>query len=157
MFGKAVEIVVYDVLGHELPAGMAVLFDSYGTESGGRNVFVQVQADRWLVRDAKNPGLHMVPMTPSTAAQECADADAGLFLLLQAAELSREWQSEIVVVQLDVKKAFDHEDHRAAFKAMRVQSLSPFLMALIAAIWSGSCMTARVYPRVHWSLKSSLQ
>ena len=38
-------------------------------------------------------------------------ADAGLFLLLQAAELSREWQSEIVVVQLDVKKAFDHVDH----------------------------------------------
>ena len=33
-------------------------------------------------------------------------ADAGLFLLLKAAELSREWQREIVVVQLDVKKAF---------------------------------------------------
>ena len=38
-------------------------------------------------------------------------ADAGLFLLLQAAELSREWQKEIAVVQLDVKKAFDHVDH----------------------------------------------
>ena len=32
-------------------------------------------------------------------------ADAGLFLLLQAAELWTEWQREIVVVQLDVKKA----------------------------------------------------
>ena len=49
-------------------------------------------------------------------------ADAGLFLLLKAAELSREWQKEIVMVQLDVKKAFDHVDHRAAFKAMRVQT-----------------------------------
>ena len=46
-------------------------------------------------------------------------ADAGLFLLLQAADLSRDWQRELVVVQLDVKKAFDHVDHRAAFKAMR--------------------------------------
>ena len=53
-------------------------------------------------------------------------ADAGLFLLLQAAELSREWQKEIVVVQLDVTNAFDHVDHRAASKAMRSQNLSPF-------------------------------
>ena len=69
-------------------------------------------------------------------------ADAGLFLLLKAAELSREWQREIVVVQLDVKKAFDHVDHRAAFKAMKLQGVSLFSMALIAAIWSGSCMKA---------------
>ena len=47
-------------------------------------------------------------------------ADAGLFLLLKAAELSREWQREIVVVQLDVKKAFDHVDHRAAFQGNEI-------------------------------------
>ena len=35
----------------------------------------------------------------------------------------------IVVVQLDVQKAFDHVEHRAAFKAMTLQSLSPFSMA----------------------------
>ena len=35
-------------------------------------------------------------------------ADAGVFLLLKAAEVSRDLQKEIVVVQLDVKKAFDH-------------------------------------------------
>ena len=57
-------------------------------------------------------------------------ADAGLFLLLKAAELSREWQNEIVVVQLDVKKAFDHVDHRAAFKAMKLQGVSFFLDGL---------------------------
>ena len=34
-------------------------------------------------------------------------ADAGMFLLVKAAELSREWQQEMVMVQLDVKKAFD--------------------------------------------------
>ena len=46
--------------------------------------------------------------------------DAGLFLLLKAAELSREWQREIVVVQLDVKKAFDHVDHRAALQGNEI-------------------------------------
>ena len=71
-------------------------------------------------------------------------ADAGLFLLLHAAELSREWQREIVVVQLDVKKAFDHVDHRAALKAMKLLDVSPFSMALIAAIWNGNCMEARL-------------
>ena len=44
----------------------------------------------------------------------------------------------IVVVQLDVNKAFDHVDHRAAFKAMRLQGVSPLSTALIAAIWNGS-------------------
>ena len=72
-------------------------------------------------------------------------ADAGLFLLLKAAELSPEWEREVVVVQLDVKKAFDHVDHRAAFKAMKLQGVSLFTMAfLIAAIWNGSCMKARL-------------
>ena len=46
-------------------------------------------------------------------------ADAELFLLLKAAELSREWPKEIVVLQLDLKKAFDHVEHRAAFFAER--------------------------------------
>ena len=49
-----------------------------------------------------------------------------------------------MVVQLDVKKAFDHVDHRAAFKAMKLQGVSLFSMALIAAIWNGSCMKARL-------------
>ena len=73
-----------------------------------------------------------------------AHADAGLFLLLQAAELSREWQREMVVVQLDVREAFDHVEHRAAFKAMKLQGLSLFSKALIAAIWRGSCMRETV-------------
>ena len=48
------------------------------------------------------------------------------------------------MVQLDVKKAFDHVDHRAAFRAMKLQGVSFFSMALIAAIWNGSCMKARL-------------
>ena len=35
-----------------------------------------------------------------------------------------------MVVQPYVKKAFDHVDHRAAFKAMRLQSLSFFFDGL---------------------------
>ena len=46
------------------------------------------------------------------------------------------------MVQLDVKKAFDHVDHRAAFRAMKLQGVSLFSMALIAAIWNGSCTKA---------------
>ena len=36
-------------------------------------LFDQVQADPWLVHDAKNPGLRMAQFTPSTAVRECAD------------------------------------------------------------------------------------
>ena len=73
MSGKACEIVVGDVLGRELPGGTAVLSDGCGTESGRCNVFVQVRADRQLVRDAKNLGLRMAQVTPSTAVRKCAD------------------------------------------------------------------------------------
>ena len=54
--------------------------------------------------------------------------------------VSRTAEREIVVVQSDVKKVFGHVEYRAAFKAMRLQSS----MALIAAIWSGSCVKARL-------------
>ena len=59
-----------------------------------------------------------------TAFVSKTDADAGLFLLLP------EWPREIVVVHLDVKKAFDHVDHRAAFKAMKLQGVSPIFDGL---------------------------
>ena len=35
-------------------------------------------------------------------------------------------------------------DHRAAFKAMKLQGVSLFSMAQIAAIWNGSCVKARL-------------
>ena len=35
-------------------------------------------------------------------------------------------------------------DHRATFKAMKLQGVSFFSMALTAAIWNGSCMKARL-------------
>ena len=124
--GKTGEIAVRDVLGHGLPGGVDVLLDGNGTKSCGCYELVHVQADRWFVCDAKNPGSSRSPPLRHESVQTAfvpkTHADAGLFLLLKAAELSREWQKEIVMVQLDVKKAFDHVDHRAAFKAMRVQT-----------------------------------
>ena len=69
MSGKAGEIVVRDVLGHELSGGMAVLSDCCGSESGGYDVFDQVQADRLLMRDAKSLGLRVAQATlPKTYA-----------------------------------------------------------------------------------------
>ena len=133
MSGKTGEIVVDDVLGYVFPGRLAVTLTVMV-----RNVLDEVQANWWAVCDAKSLGL-CVPLryeSVQTAFVPKTHADAGLFLLLQAAEVSREWQREIVVVQLDVKKAFDHVDHRAAFKAMRLRSVSPFSMAVIAAIWN---------------------
>ena len=150
MFGETGEIVVDDVLGCDLPGRLAVFVDGDGSESGGCNVLDQVQAYCWTVCDAESLGLRLAQVAPSSEIRERANSvraeDArrcwAVSLLLQAAELSREWQREMVVVQLDVKKAFDHVDHPAASKAMKLQGVSLFSMALIAAIWSGSCMKA---------------
>ena len=49
MIGKIGEIAVSDVLVHELPGGVDVLF-------GGCHVLVHVQVGRWFVCDAKNLG-----------------------------------------------------------------------------------------------------
>ncbi|CAE8618348.1 unnamed protein product [Polarella glacialis] len=65
-------------------------------------------------------------------------------MINRAAELSREWRVPLVLAQLDVKKAFDHVDHRAAFEAMRLQGISLHAIALIAAIWACSVVTARL-------------
>ena len=146
MFGEVGEVAVVGVLERGFPGRLAVFVDGNGPESGGCNVLDQVQANRWTVCDAKSLWLKSLPPlrfeSVQTAFVPKTHSDTGLFLLLKAAELSREWQREIVVVQLDVKKAFDHVDHRAAFKAMKLQGVSLFSMALIAAIWNGSCMKA---------------
>jgi hypothetical protein len=71
-------------------------------------------------------------------------ADTGVFMINKAAELSREWRVPLFLAQLDVKKAFDHVDHRAAFKAMRLQGISLQAIALIAAIWAHSVVSVRL-------------
>ena len=61
-----------------------------------------VQAYSWTVCDAESLGLRLAQVTPSTETRELqtafvpkTHADDGLFLLLKAAELSREWQREL--------------------------------------------------------------
>ena len=87
--GKTGKSAVRDVLGHELPGGVDVLFDGNGSKSCGCKTPGQVQADCWIVRDETSTGLHLAELAPSTAERECSDcglcrrtlADAGLFLL----------------------------------------------------------------------------
>ena len=149
MFGTTGEVAVVDVLEHGFSGRLAVFVDGDGSESGGSNVLDQVQPIAGLYAMRKVLGYvwlkSLLPLrykSVQTAFVPKTHADAGLFLLLQAAELSREWQKEIVVVHLDVKKTFDLVDHRAAFKAMKLQSVSLLSMAWTAAIWNGSCMKA---------------
>ena len=142
MSGEAGEVAVADVLEYGFSGRLAVFVDGDGSESGGCNVLDEVRIPiPGLCLMRKVLGYvwlkSLLPLryeSVQTAFVPKTHADAGLFLLLKAAELSREWQREIVVVQLDVKKAFDHVDHRVAFRAMKLQGVSLFSMALIAAI-----------------------
>ena len=52
--GSIGKIVVRDVVGHELPGGVDVLFYSDGTQKFCCNVRGPVQADGWIVRGEKN-------------------------------------------------------------------------------------------------------
>ena len=131
MCGKAGKILVCDVLGHELPGGMAVLFCSYGSESGGCNVCVQVQADRYFVREkswahgGSNHSLHCD--TRVCSRRLCRKLTQMLVLvLLQAAELSR----EIVVEQLDVKKGIRPRGPSWCFQGNEITKFEPILDSL---------------------------
>ena len=64
-----------------------------------------------------------------------AHACGGAHLLLRVAELSREWDKPACVAQLDLKKAFDHVSHVAAFDAMNQQKVPLAAQALIAKLW----------------------
>ena len=96
MSRKTGKITVRDVLGHEVPGGVDVLFDGKGTKNSGCNELGQVQADRWFVCDAKNPAVRLAQVAPlrhesvQTTFVPKTHPDAGLFLLLKSAELSRE-------------------------------------------------------------------
>lgn len=68
----------------------------------------------------------------------------GVHTILRAAELAREWRVPLRMAQLDLKKAFDHVDHRAAFDAMKLQGVSMHSMALIAQIWHQSVIKVKL-------------
>ena len=123
MFGTTGEVAVVDVLEHGFPGRLAVFVDGDGSESGGATCLTKFRPIAGLCAMRKVLGYVWLKSLPPLSYESVqtsfvpkTHADAGLFLLLKAAELSREWQSEVVVVQLDAKKAFDHVDHRAAFQ-----------------------------------------
>ncbi len=64
--------------------------------------------------------------------------------LSRAAEVSGEWKRHLAICQIDIRKAFGHVDHRAAFAAVRRKSFTPYTIALIAAIWNASIVTAKL-------------
>ena len=55
--------------------------------------------------------------------------------MLRVAELAREWSVSVCIAQLDLKKAFDHVSHIAAFDAMDEQKVPMAAQALIAKLW----------------------
>ena len=165
--GKTGKIAVDDVLGYVLPGGLAVLVDGNGSESCGCNLLDQVQADSRSVCDAESLGLRVAQVTPTTEIRERANS-------VCAEDARRCWavfavaSSRIVERMAEKNCAFDHVDHRATFKAMKLQGVSLFSMALIAAIWNGSCLKERLersrrakfgraegFLKGRWSLQSS--
>ena len=123
-----------DVL-KELPPGLSGKTgkSAVGDVLGNCNEPGQIQADRWVVRDEVSIVLRWAQLTSSVAVRE----DTRECCVALATEGGR---AVADIICGDVKKAFD----RAALKAMRLQSLSPVSMALISAIWCGSCMKARL-------------
>ena len=124
------------MLGFDFPGGWTLLVEGNDSESGGCKLLGQVQAGSRTVCDAKILGLRVAQVTNSIEKRKrangvCAEDTCRCWtvLVLQVAELSREWQGDIVVVQWDMKKAFDHVDHRAAFKSMKLQGVDLFSMA----------------------------
>lgn len=83
-------------------------------------------------------------MSSQTAFVKGSHANMGPHLILRLAELTREWRLSFCVAQLDLRKAFDHIDHRAAFRAMSLQGISLHAQALMAKIWSLSAIKAKL-------------
>ena len=52
-----------------------------------------------------------------------------------AAEKAREWGQELVVAQIDIKKAFDHVDRERALQALRRKGASRHHLAWLAKMW----------------------
>ena len=114
--GKTGMSTVEDVLGHEVPARVVVPVNGHGPEGRGCIEPCEVQDDLrgcvrceryWAMSGSKRCPVHCARQSRQRLFVPKTHADAGMFLLVKAAELSREWQQEMVMVQLDVKKAFD--------------------------------------------------
>ena len=55
----------------------------------------------------------------------------GVYVLKRAAELAREWAVPMVIVQLDLKKAFDRIRHSEVLRCLRKKGVSTQLLAVL--------------------------
>ena len=119
------------------------MFVDGGSESGRSDVLDQVQTYCWTVCDAKSLGLPLAQVTPSTALQKCADCvcaeDTCRCLFVLAVE------SGGTVSRVAERNCGGTAGREESVRSRGSPSgLQGNAMALIAAIWSGSCMKARL-------------
>ena len=82
--------------------------------------------------------------TFQTAFVKGTHAMHGVFALLKAAELSKQWGEPLYVAQLDLKKAFDHVDRGAAIDALKLQGASLHTIAWITQLWDSHSLEMRM-------------
>ena len=83
-------------------------------------------------------------MTAQTAFIKGSHACMGVHVIQRVAELAREWRLPVCMAQVDLRKAFDHVNHRAAIDAMKLQGISLQAQALMAKIWQQSSIKAKL-------------
>ena len=71
-------------------------------------------------------------------------ASHGVFTLKRAAELARAWDVPLVVVQLDLKKAFDRVSHISVLACLRRKGVSTQLLAVLAQMWERSTVRGKL-------------
>ena len=112
------------MLGYDFPGGWALFVDDdEWLRKWWCNLLDQVQACSRTVCDAKILGLRVAQVT---SIEKRKRANGVCCKMQKSRENGRE---DIAVTQWDMKKAFDHVDHRAVFKAMKLQGVSLFSMA----------------------------
>jgi hypothetical protein len=82
--------------------------------------------------------------TAQTAFIPGSHACMGVHVILRVAELAREWRIPVCIAQVDLCKAFDHVDHRAAFDAMQMQGIPLQTQALMAKVWQLTNIKAKL-------------
>ena len=128
-----------------------MFFDGNGPESGGCNVLDQVQANCWTEWDARSLGLCMAHVTLTAAIRECADgggAEDGCgcwpVLVVASCRIVERVAERNCGCTTGREEGVRSRGSSSGLQGNEIQSVSPFSIALIAAIWSGSCMKARL-------------
>jgi hypothetical protein len=82
--------------------------------------------------------------TLQTAFVKGVDAAQGVYSLKRAAELSREWNTPLFAIQIDLKKAFDQISHASVVSALKRKGVPTQLIAVMCKMWLQSSVTAKL-------------